>query len=117
MPNPVDYFEIGSPDPEASRAFFSGLFGWEIGPPSAPANYSAINTEEGGLWDSSGMGGGNWAIFYVHVDNVRDAVEKAVALGATVVIPLVDNGQIEFAHLLDPHGNRFGIWHPNTPTA
>ena len=33
-------------------------------------------------------------------------------LGATVAVPLVDNGQIYFAHLLDPLGNRFGIWQP-----
>lgn len=116
MPNPVDYFEIGSPDPNASRAFYSGLFDWEIGPPSSPANYSAINTQDGGLWDTTEMGGGNWAIFYVHVDDVSAAVDKAVGLGATVVIPLVDNGQIEFAHLQDPLGNRFAIWRPKTPS-
>ncbi|GAA3893128.1 hypothetical protein GCM10022381_38520 [Leifsonia kafniensis] len=116
MSNPVDYFEIGSPDPEAARAFYSGLFDWEIGPPSA-ARYSTINTQDGGLWDTSEMGGGSWAIFYVHVDNVSDALDKAVALGATVVIPLVNNGQIEFAHLQDPLGNRFAIWRPNTPNA
>jgi predicted enzyme related to lactoylglutathione lyase len=28
MANPVVHFEIRSPDPDATRAFFSGLFGW-----------------------------------------------------------------------------------------
>jgi hypothetical protein len=27
-------------------------------------------------------------------------------------MPFVDNGAIEFAHLIDPQGNRFGIWRP-----
>ena len=27
MDNLVDYFEIGSPDPEASKTFYNGLFG------------------------------------------------------------------------------------------
>ncbi|PYI64587.1 bleomycin resistance protein [Arthrobacter livingstonensis] len=112
MSNEVDYFEIGSPDPEASKAFYSGLFGWEVGPPSSPAQYSMVNTDEGGLWDTSGMGGANWAIFYVHVDDVPAAIDKATALGATVALPLVDNGRIEFAQLLDPLGNRFAIWQP-----
>ncbi|WP_426996847.1 VOC family protein [Pseudarthrobacter sp. N5] len=112
MPNKVDYFEIGSPDPEASKAFYSGLFGWEVGPPSSPAQYSMVNADEGGLWDTSGMGGANWAIFYVHVDDVAAAIDRATELGATVALPLVDNGSIEFAHLLDPLGNRFAIWRP-----
>jgi predicted enzyme related to lactoylglutathione lyase len=31
-----------------------------------------------------------------------------------VAIPLIDNGRIEFAHLIDPQGNRFGIWRPKS---
>ncbi len=58
------------------------------------------------------MGGETYPIFYVHVDDVAAALEQAVELGASVAIPLVDNGQIYFAHLLDPRGNRFGIWQP-----
>ena len=30
MNNKIDYFEIGSPDPAASRAFYGGLFDWEM---------------------------------------------------------------------------------------
>jgi predicted enzyme related to lactoylglutathione lyase len=29
-----------------------------------------------------------------------------------VAIPFTDNGVIEFAHLVDPLGNRFGVWRP-----
>ena len=112
MSNDVDYFEIGSPNPEASSAFYSGLFGWQIGPPS-PAGYRMVGGDAGGLWDTSAVGGGSWAVFYVHVDDVASAVERAEGLGATVVLPLVDNGSIQFAHLLDPSGNRFAVWRPN----
>ncbi|MFJ8896091.1 VOC family protein [Leifsonia sp. NPDC102414] len=112
MSNDVDYFEIGSLDPEASSAFYSGLFGWQIGPPSS-AGYRMVGGDAGGLWDTSAVGGGSWAVFYVHVDDVASAVERAEGLGATVVLPLVDNGSIQFAHLLDPSGNRFAVWRPN----
>jgi uncharacterized protein len=27
-------------------------------------------------------------------------------------VPLTDNGPLEFAHLQDPQGNRFGVWRP-----
>jgi len=115
MANDVNYFEIGSADPETSKAFYGALFDWHVGEPSMPARYSMVNEDRGGLWDTSEMGGApNWAIFYVQVEDVRTAIERAQELGAAVVIPLVDNGAIEFAHLTDPLGNRFGIWRPKT---
>jgi uncharacterized protein len=112
MTNDVNYFEIGSSDPAASTAFYGGLFDWKVGPPSLPARYSMINEDRGGLWDTAQMGAINWAIFYVQVADVQAAIDRAVELGASVVVPLVDNGAIEFAHLSDPLGNRFGIWRP-----
>jgi hypothetical protein len=112
MANEVNYFEIGSADPAASKAFYQGLFGWQVGEPSMPGRYSMVNDDKGGLWDTSAMGSANWAIFYVQVDDVQKAIARAEELGASVAIPLVDNGAIEFAHLTDPMGNRFGVWRP-----
>lgn len=112
MTNEVNYFEIGSADPEASKAFYGGLFEWDIGEPSLPARYSMVNGDRGGLWDTTDMGAASWAIFYVQVEDVHTAIDRAQELGAAVVIPFVDNGLIEFAHLTDPLGNRFGIWRP-----
>ncbi len=112
MTNQVDYFEIGSPDPEASKAFYGGLFGWEIEEPTGPVPYRMVDGGRGGVWDTAGLGGNHWAIFYVQVEDVPAAVDQAVRLGATVAIPVTDNGRIEFAHLLDPLGSRFGIWRP-----
>ncbi len=115
MTNKIDYFEIGSPDPDVSKAFYGALFDWEIEDPTGPAPYRMVDEARGGLWDTSDMGAANWAIFYVRVENVHGALDQALRLGATVAIPFTDNGGIEFAHLLDPLGNRFGIWRPKTP--
>jgi hypothetical protein len=114
VPNDVNYFEIGSQDPAASKAFYESLFNWNIGEPSTPTQYSMVNEDRGGLWDTSAMGGGNWAIFYVQVEDVQTAIDRAQELGATVLIPLIHNDAIEFAHLTDPLGNRFGIWRPKS---
>ena len=111
----VDYFEIGSPDPAASQAFYGGLFGWSFGEEPGAA-YRAINGTEGGLWDTSAMGGQSWAIFYVHVDDVQAVIAEAERLGATVAVPFIDNGAIQFAHLIDPQGNRFAVWRPKSPS-
>ena len=110
MTSDMNYFEIGTPDPEASKAFYGALFDWKFGEPSMPARYSAIDGNRGGLWDTSQMGADNWAVFYVQVDDVHDGIDRAQQLGATVVVPVIDNGMIEFGHLADPLGNRFGIW-------
>jgi uncharacterized protein len=110
MPNVVNYFEIGSPEAGATKAFYGDLFGWKIDEPSD--GYGMIDVDKGGLWDTSSVGGGSWAIFYVQVDDVKAAIDKATGLGATVVVPFTDSGPLEFAHLQDPQGNRFGVWHP-----
>ncbi len=112
MANNIDYFEIGTPDPAGSKVFYEGLFGWVIEPPTGPAPYSMVDEGRGGMWNTSGMGEQSWAIFYVNVEDVAAAVSRATDLGATVAFPLTDNGTIEFAHLIDPLGNRFAVWHP-----
>jgi predicted enzyme related to lactoylglutathione lyase len=109
MTNQVDFFEIGTTDPAGSQAFYGGLFGWEFGDPT-PAAYRYVGSGAGGLWDTTAMAGDNYAVFYVHVDDVQASLEKAVSLGAKVVIPFVDNGQIQFAHVTDPQGSRFAMW-------
>lgn len=48
MANTVNYFEIGSPDPQAARAFYGGLFDWDIGQPSMPSGYSSVEGSAGG---------------------------------------------------------------------
>lgn len=115
MASIVNYFEVGSPDPESARAFYGSLFDWTFGE-SSPASYQMVNGDKGGLWDTSSLERTSWAIFYVQVDDVKAAIARAEALGASVAIPFVDNGAIEFAHLLDPHGNRFGVWRPKQPS-
>jgi predicted enzyme related to lactoylglutathione lyase len=67
-----------------------------------PARYRMVNEGRGGLWDTSEIGAASWAIFYVQVEDVHDAIGRAQELGATVAV----------AHLTDPQGNRFGIWRP-----
>lgn len=109
--NNVDYFEVGTARPDEARRFYGELFGWSFGPPS-PTKYRMINESQGGLWDTSEIGGAEYAIFYVHVEDVGETVKKAQSLGAKVLVPVTANPAIEFAHLEDGDGNRFGVWRP-----
>ena len=112
MANQVDYFEIGSPDAAAIIKFYGELFGWDIAAEPSEQGYHAVNKTAGGIWDTSKMGGAKYAIFYAHVDDVKASVATAESLGAKVLIPFTSGGGIEFAHLEDPQGNRFGVWRP-----
>jgi uncharacterized protein len=85
MANVVNYFEIGTPDAGATTAFYGDLFGWSIGEPSD--GYRMVEGDKGGVWDTTAIGGGSWAIFYVHVDDVNAVIDTATGLGATVVAP------------------------------
>ncbi len=105
----VNYFEIGAPDPEAARAFYGQVLGWEFGP-AGPAGYGTVHENAGGLWDTSEIGAGTWAVFYVGVADIHASIAAALANGSRTVLPLVDNGVILFSHLADPAGNRFGVW-------
>ncbi len=115
MTDHVNYFEIGTTDPEAATAFYGDTFGWTFGP-MAPGGYGMIGDagNGGGLWDSTGVGGGSWAVFYVEVSDIETTIERATRNGADTVTPLVDNGTILFTHLRDPLGNRFGVWQRKT---
>lgn len=47
MANDMNYFEIGTPDPEASKAFYGALFDWRFGEPSMPARYGQSTSQSG----------------------------------------------------------------------
>jgi uncharacterized protein len=80
MANTVNYFEIGTPDPAASEAFYGGLFAWNVDEPAMPARYSMIDMNKGGVWDTTEMGATNWAILYVQVEDVQATTARAQEL-------------------------------------
>jgi predicted enzyme related to lactoylglutathione lyase len=125
MGNPVVHFELIGPDPARLRDFYSQLFGWDAaaGSPvaeriSLPTEYSFITPASDAPPAAGGIGGGpgfeSHAIFYVGVPNVADALARAQALGATVVLPPQTNkgGGVTVAHLRDPAGNLVGVAGP-----
>ena len=50
----------------------------------------------------------------MHLEDVAATIAHAEKLGASVAVPFTDNGGIEFARLVDPTGNRFGVWRPKS---
>lgn len=116
------WVDLASPDVEASRAFYNGLFGWGASEPDEAfggyANFALDGVE--GRW----MGGlmptmdeaqpPAWS-HYVSVADA-DATAKAVqTAGGQVLAEPMDVGDLgRMAVFMDSQGAVFGVWQPRT---
>jgi predicted enzyme related to lactoylglutathione lyase len=123
MPNPIVHFEIIGKDAPRLRDYYKALFDWDANIESAVAievseagNYGFIEatpTSGGGI--PGGIGGGpgyvSHALFYVGVESVTAALEKAEQLGGKKVMGPVQrpDGTLTVAHFTDPEGNLIGL--------
>ena len=110
--------DLSTPDAEASKAFYGGLFDWEFEDNPIP---------EGGVYVMAKLGGRSaaamfesserhpaWAS-YVTVDDADAITERARELGANVIsepFDVMDVGRM--AILQDPPGAVFCVWQPGT---
>ena len=115
------WLDLGVRDLEATKAFYTGLFGWTLEDLGAEfGHYHLIRNHDalvGGLMDVSGTAcpdGGEyspeWGIFLA-VDDVDARIAKATAAGGTVVVPAEDIGASgRMALVTDPTGALIGLW-------
>ena len=118
MANRVVHFEIISPEAERIQQFFADVFDWAINTAN-PMNYGMVDTGakdygiQGGIGNPGPFGSGH-VTFYIEVDDVDEALERAVAAGGTVAMPKVNIGgppgqETILAQFTDPLGNRYGL--------
>jgi hypothetical protein len=120
MGQPVVHFEIIGTDPDALRAYYGDLFGWEfaVGGPVAPSvsaagQYGFTEAPEGGI--PGGIGGGagypGRVLFYVGVSDVEQALAKAESLGGTRVMgpERAPGSELVVGHFTDPQGQLVGV--------
>ena len=110
------YVDIGSPDVDATAAFYSALFGWnvqDLGPDAG--GYRMAMKGDGavaGIGPAQNPGPPYWTT-YISVDDV-DATTKAVeGAGGTVLAPAMDVMEAgRMAVFMDPNGAAFAVWQP-----
>ena len=112
--NTVGWFEIGTPDVDAAKAFYGQLFGWSFAPDGAYTLVTAPGAAapSGGIFNT----GGNlppYAVFVVQVADVAAAASRAEDLGGKVVAAPMDlpDGMV-VAYLTDPDGSMFALFSP-----
>jgi uncharacterized protein len=116
MPAAVNFFEVSGPDAAALRAFYRDTLGVPVQEPDE-SGYAMIPpgdaTTGGGIWAASSAWqepDTTYALFYVQVDDVAAMVAAAEKAGAKVVIAPRQHGPTISAHVLDPAGNRVGVY-------
>jgi predicted enzyme related to lactoylglutathione lyase len=111
MAHPVIHAEIRSADPDATRAFFGELFGWTYSDGAFPG-YSFVDTGvEGAIPTAIGplQGGPDAVLFFIAVEDVEATLERAEALGGTIVQPAQNVPGVTFGVFADAQGHVVGV--------
>ena len=111
MPHPVVHAEIRSTDPDATRAFFSELFGWTYSDGAYPGyTFVDCGVEEALPAAISPLQGeADQVLFFVGVDDVDAALAEAERLGGRIVQPTQTVPGVSFGVLADPQGHLVGV--------
>jgi len=106
---PINYIEFKSTDLDASKRFYSNVFGWTF-------------TDYGGSYTAfadSGVEGGfelsqkpivNGVLVVLHHNNLNEIKEKIIAAGAKINIDIFSFPGGSRFHFLDPSGNELAVW-------
>jgi predicted enzyme related to lactoylglutathione lyase len=110
MGRPVVHFEIGCRDRAKTGDFYSKLFGWQI-TAAGPASNVQTGSPKGipGHITSLGHEPEHYIMFYVDVEDVKAALDKAVELGGKTIVGPVKIPTGTFAWFSDPDGNTIGL--------
>jgi uncharacterized protein len=113
---PMDWVEIGTPEPQKAWDLYRELFGWKIEGSEIPGGqgfHGQIDT--GGPGARGGIGsspdGKPRVTLYAAVDDLQKYLERAEALGAkTIMEPMKVDEHTSIALFGDPQGVLFGLY-------
>ena len=111
MSHPVIHAEIRSADSDATRAFFSELFGWTYSDGAFPG-YTFVDTGvDGALPTAIGplQGGDDAVLFFVGVEDVAATLAHAEQLGGRTIQPPQEVPGVTFGVFADPQGHVVGV--------
>jgi hypothetical protein len=118
-PGTPSWVDLSSPDIDASRAFYSALFGWETADQDPELVGYTIFTKGGkqvaGMGAVIPSGGSAWWTTYVNVedaDTTADAAQNAG--GKTVVEPMDISSVGRMSIFSDPSGAIIAAWQPRS---
>ncbi len=117
------WYELMTPDPDGAKRFYDDVVGWTVeATPSGAMDYRMIEAPGGvaggvmRLTDEMLAGGARPAwLMYLSVEDVDATAERAVSVGAAVLVPPTDiEGVGRFGLLADPQGAPFYVMRGNS---
>jgi predicted enzyme related to lactoylglutathione lyase len=128
MPNPHGsfiWYELITPDPDASKRFYDAVVGWDIEPqPTGDMDYRMIRRSDGGysggvlrLSDEMASHGARpvW-LGYIGVDDVDASIAATEQSGGKALMPATDMpGVGRIAMVADAQGAPFYLMKPSPP--
>jgi predicted enzyme related to lactoylglutathione lyase len=109
------WFDLGATDAGQAREFYRALFGWAVAPAADAGPYQAWITDGEQPWAGivhADTEGGGW-LPYVMVEDLDEAAERAVSLGATVIAGAADGPAGTSVTIADPGGARLALFKPH----
>jgi predicted enzyme related to lactoylglutathione lyase len=113
MKGHICHIEIPADDLDSLQKFYRDVFEWDF--EKMPGGVEYYGIKHGEEKPTAGMmarqAPEHTPTFYVRVESVEAALDKAKDRGATEIVPRsAVKGFGWFAVLLDPQGNLFGLW-------
>ncbi|HEY3263488.1 MAG TPA: VOC family protein [Pseudonocardiaceae bacterium] len=111
------WVDLGSPDVDASAAFYGALFGWDVqeagGPEAGGYRMAFVRARPVAGLGPQQAPGTPWWTTYVTVDSADASAKAAEAAGGQVVAPPFDVLEAgRMAVLAAPGGATFSVWEP-----
>ncbi len=116
------WIDLASPDPEASKAFYTDLFGWEAQTSPVPEAggytlFTLRGKQVAGMTPMMAPGQPPAWTTYVNESDADGTVKRVTDAGGTVIAQPMDvMEQGRMAILADPTGAVLGIWQPGAHT-
>jgi predicted enzyme related to lactoylglutathione lyase len=118
MAGKVVHVEIGAADVDRAQGFWSGVFGWEVGPPMSPEMdyrmFQSADDQGGAILASEEQGN---ITVYFDTDDIDASLAKVRELGGEAgdKTPVPTHGW--FAACRDTEGNAFSLWQGDASAA
>ncbi len=110
----ITHLELPSDDPGRAKAFYEGLFGWEIKSPPDHPTYQMFRSGPGDMGGTIGLRGETAPLeprIYITVDSLDEALAKVDGLGGSIVVGRTEvPGVGWYAAINDSEGNEIGLW-------
>jgi uncharacterized protein len=112
-PGSIAWYELATTDPQAAAKFYSDLFDWTVTDPGME-DYLFAHTADGDGTAGITSTDGNLSVWIVYLwtDEVDVTLAKALAAGATEILPATDipGDMGRFAVVTDPLGATVGFY-------